>query len=212
MAVGTGLQPVARAIASTFLFLAGFSLVLAHYPQLRPSAFFRRLGIVALAAAAIIVVPWLTLRKLQQDNEHAMAWVNHTQAVGVALQQLQNRMLTQMNMDHRMEAGRNQEAHRTYPMGLPSPQDEAVGLHRYCYERGISAGFIHPEDDLSKLKLLYVPHWLIWKDEWTEKLRAFAEAGGTVVLSARTGSRRATMWTCSWNGYRATQTGPRSRT
>jgi beta-galactosidase len=83
----------------------------------------------------------------------------------------------------------NQEAHRTYPMGLPSPQDEAVGLHRYCYERGISAGFIHPEDDLSKLKLLYVPHWLIWKDEWTEKLRAFAEAGGTVVLSARTGSR-----------------------
>lgn len=31
----------------------------------------------------------------------------------VALQQLQNRMLTQMNTDHRMEAGRNQEAHRT---------------------------------------------------------------------------------------------------
>jgi PAS domain S-box len=34
-------------------------------------------------------VPWLTLRKLQQDSEEAMAWVNHTQAVGVALQQLQ---------------------------------------------------------------------------------------------------------------------------
>lgn len=48
-----------------------------------------RLPALALAAAAIIVVPWLTLRKLQQDNEQAMAWVNHTQAVGVALQQLQ---------------------------------------------------------------------------------------------------------------------------
>ncbi|MBH1659795.1 PAS domain-containing protein [Stenotrophomonas maltophilia] len=48
-----------------------------------------RLPTLALAAAAIIVVPWLTLRKLQQDNEEAMAWVNHTQAVGVALQQLQ---------------------------------------------------------------------------------------------------------------------------
>lgn len=48
-----------------------------------------RLPVLALAAAAIIVVPWLTLRKLQQDNEQAMAWVNHTQAVGVALQQLQ---------------------------------------------------------------------------------------------------------------------------
>lgn len=48
-----------------------------------------RLRALALAAAAIIVVPWLTLRKLQQDSEQAMAWVNHTQAVGVALQQLQ---------------------------------------------------------------------------------------------------------------------------
>lgn len=35
------------------------------------------------------MVPWLTLRHLQQDSEDAMAWVNHTQAVGVALQQLQ---------------------------------------------------------------------------------------------------------------------------
>ncbi|HEL3160459.1 TPA: PAS domain-containing protein [Stenotrophomonas maltophilia] len=48
-----------------------------------------RLPALALAAAAIIVVPWLTLRHLQQDSEDAMAWVNHTQAVGVALQQLQ---------------------------------------------------------------------------------------------------------------------------
>ncbi|EMT5437050.1 PAS domain-containing protein [Stenotrophomonas maltophilia] len=48
-----------------------------------------RLPALALAAAAIIAVPWLTLRKLQQDNEQAMAWVNHTQAVSVALQQLQ---------------------------------------------------------------------------------------------------------------------------
>ena len=48
-----------------------------------------RLPALALAAAAIIVVPWLTLRKLQQDSDQAMAWVTHTQAVGVALQQLQ---------------------------------------------------------------------------------------------------------------------------
>lgn len=48
-----------------------------------------RLPALALAAAAIIVVPWLTLRKLQQDSADAMAWVNHTQAVGLALQQLQ---------------------------------------------------------------------------------------------------------------------------
>ncbi len=48
-----------------------------------------RLPALALAAAAIIIVPWVTLRHLQQENEQAVAWVSHTQAVGVALQQLQ---------------------------------------------------------------------------------------------------------------------------
>jgi beta-galactosidase len=83
----------------------------------------------------------------------------------------------------------NQEAHKTYPIGLPSPQDDAILLHQYCYDRGIACGFIHPEDDLSKLKLLYVPHWVMWKDEWTERLKSFAEQGGTVVIGARTGTR-----------------------
>ena len=83
----------------------------------------------------------------------------------------------------------NQEAHRTYPIGMPSPHDEGVLLHRYCYRHNIACGFIHPEDDLSQLKVLYVPHWLIWKDAWTERLEAFARGGGTVIVSARTGSR-----------------------
>lgn len=83
----------------------------------------------------------------------------------------------------------NQEAHDTYPMGLPSPHDDAIILHRHCYRSGIACGFIHPEDDLSRLKVLYVPHWLMWKDEWTDRIEQFARDGGTVVLSARTGSR-----------------------
>jgi len=44
----------------------------------------------------------------------------------VALQQLQNRMLTQMNMDHRLEAGRNQEAHRT---DITSTGDQLARRH-----------------------------------------------------------------------------------
>jgi|GEM_PF-69651 len=83
----------------------------------------------------------------------------------------------------------NEHAHRSYPMGLPSPMDDATLLHRYCYKAGISCGFIHPEDDLSHLKVLYVPHWLMWLDEWTVPVEAFAQAGGTVIFSARTGSR-----------------------
>ncbi|MER8578256.1 beta-galactosidase [Mesorhizobium sp. M1423] len=83
----------------------------------------------------------------------------------------------------------NQEAHKTFPIGLPSPQDDATLLHQYCYDRGIACGFIHPEDDLSKLKVFYVPHWVIWKDSWTERLQVFAENGGTVIVGARTGTR-----------------------
>ena len=48
-----------------------------------------RLPALALAAVAIIVVPWLTLRKLSEDNIDAMRWVTHTQDVGVAVYQLQ---------------------------------------------------------------------------------------------------------------------------
>ncbi|HEU0220624.1 MAG TPA: beta-galactosidase, partial [Paracoccaceae bacterium] len=83
----------------------------------------------------------------------------------------------------------NQEAHKSYAMGLPSPQDDSVLLHQHCYDRGIACGFIHPEDDLSKLKVFYVPHWVIWKDRWTERLEAFARDGGTVIIGARTGTR-----------------------
>jgi len=55
------LKLYARAIASSFLFLAGFSLVLAHYPKLRLKPFLRRLGIIIAAAAAISVATlWFT--------------------------------------------------------------------------------------------------------------------------------------------------------
>lgn len=85
----------------------------------------------------------------------------------------------------------NQEAHRAYPMGLPSPEDDGLLLYRHCYREGIACGFIHPEDDLSRLKALFVPHWLIWRPEWTARIEAFAQKGGTVILSARTATRDA---------------------
>ncbi|KVK62100.1 beta-galactosidase [Agrobacterium sp. TS43] len=83
----------------------------------------------------------------------------------------------------------NQEAHKTYPIGLPSPLEDATLLHRHCYKRGISCGFIHPEDDLTHLKVLYVPHWVMWNQKWTQKLEAFASNGGIVIVGAMTGTR-----------------------
>lgn len=45
----------ARAIASSFLFLAGFSLVLGHHPEIRWRPFLRRFATIVAAAAAITV-------------------------------------------------------------------------------------------------------------------------------------------------------------
>ena len=55
------LRICARLIASSFLFLAGFSLVLAHYPKIRFAPFVRRLGVIVAAAAVISVATyWFT--------------------------------------------------------------------------------------------------------------------------------------------------------
>ncbi|WP_246660180.1 heparan-alpha-glucosaminide N-acetyltransferase [Rhizobium sp. FKL33] len=49
----------ARAIASTFLFLAGYSLYLAHGQGFRAKSFFRRLGVIGLAAGAVSLGTYL---------------------------------------------------------------------------------------------------------------------------------------------------------
>lgn len=83
----------------------------------------------------------------------------------------------------------NQEAYKTYAIGLPSPMQDAAHLHRACYRAGIACGFIHPEDDLSRIKALYVPHWVMWKEKWSEAVEKFVADGGTLILSAMTGTR-----------------------
>lgn len=83
----------------------------------------------------------------------------------------------------------NREAYGTYPMGLPSPIEAAMPLHRSLWERNIATGFIHPSDDLSPLKALYVPHFVMWDDAWTENVQRFVEEGGTLIVSALTGTR-----------------------
>jgi beta-galactosidase len=83
----------------------------------------------------------------------------------------------------------NQEAHKSYPLGLPSPQNAGAVLHDYCFRQGIACGFVHPEDDLSRLKLLFIPHWVIWKEEWSPKVEEFVRNGGTLVVGAHSGTR-----------------------
>ncbi|MEO3385672.1 DUF1624 domain-containing protein [Mesorhizobium sp. CAU 1741] len=56
-----GWRLFARSIASSFLFLVGVSLVLAHARGVRWRPFLKRLAMVALAAGAISLVTWLAV-------------------------------------------------------------------------------------------------------------------------------------------------------
>lgn len=66
----------ARAIASSFLFLAGVSLVLAHYPDIRWRAFWKRFAMVAGAAAAISIATLIAL-----PNEWIFFGILHSIAI-----------------------------------------------------------------------------------------------------------------------------------
>lgn len=53
---------LARGVAGTFLFLAGFSLVLAHGKGIRWRAFWRRFALIAGAAALVSLGTWIAMR------------------------------------------------------------------------------------------------------------------------------------------------------
>ena len=81
------------------------------------------------------------------------------------------------------------EAHLTYPMGLPSEQDIAEGIHREIRESGYSVGCVHPADALDGVRLYIVPHWVIFHKEWSDRLRQWVGDGGVLVIGSRTATR-----------------------
>jgi beta-galactosidase len=81
------------------------------------------------------------------------------------------------------------EAHGTYPLGLPSDRDIAGMVHRELYDGGYAVGCIHPADDLSGVRLYVVPHWTVFDPAWVPALERWVNAGGTLVVGARTATR-----------------------
>ena len=83
----------------------------------------------------------------------------------------------------------NEMAQATFSLGMPSLAELSLPLHHHCYLRSIGCGTAAPGDDLSRVKIAYVPHLALWNDHWTRNLAEFAERGGILVVGARTATR-----------------------
>ncbi len=85
------------------------------------------------------------------------------------------------------DTGLPELSHEPITHGLPSPGKFAAMIHGALYRKHYDAGFIHPEDDFSKLRLIFLPSWGVVPDELTERLNEFAESGGKVIITGRSG-------------------------
>jgi len=67
--------------------------------------------------------------------------------------------------------------------------DEAKRFGRAFARRGIAYDVVTPKADLARYRLIVCPHAVILRPDHVEALRKFAEAGGTVVFTPRSGER-----------------------
>lgn len=82
-------------------------------------------------------------------------------------------------------------ANAGYACGLPGDRGARDAVHRHLFDAGVAVGMVHPADDLSGVKLYWLPHWELIRPEWVEPLTRWVEAGGVLVVGARCGTRDA---------------------
>jgi beta-galactosidase len=81
------------------------------------------------------------------------------------------------------------ESDNGYPLGLPSSQNIAEAAHGVFYRAGYAVGACHPADNLDGVKLYLIPHWALFDAAWVPALTKWVEAGGVLVIGARTATR-----------------------
>lgn len=77
----------------------------------------------------------------------------------------------------------------SYGAGTPGDKGAMACVHRLLFTAGYAVGMVHPEDELTGVKLFWVPHWELFKPEWIAPLTRWVEAGGVLVVGARSGTR-----------------------
>lgn len=81
------------------------------------------------------------------------------------------------------------ESDNGYPLGLPNSQNIAEAAHGVFYRAGYAVGASHPADTLDGVKLYLIPHWALFDAAWVPALARWVEAGGVLVIGARTATR-----------------------
>lgn len=69
---------------------------------------------------------------------------------------------------------------------LLNNMEEMRKLYKPFYELNINVDLIPSREDISQYRVVIVPQMIIYKEDFEKKLRAFAENGGTVVMTYRT--------------------------
>ena len=75
-------------------------------------------------------------------------------------------------------------AERSFHLGLPDDDSYSP-----FWRAGYAVGMVHPTDDLSQVKLYIIPHWAAFDPTWVPALKRWVEAGGVLVVGARTATR-----------------------
>jgi beta-galactosidase len=89
------------------------------------------------------------------------------------------------------DTGLIEMAHNPIHHGLPSPGYAGEVIWKAFWEGNFSVGYVHPLDDLSRIKLLFVPSMAVITPEIATALTQFVTNGGHLVITARTGQRNA---------------------
>lgn len=84
-----------------------------------------------------------------------------------------------------------QSANASYPAGTPGDQGARDAVHGALLRAGCAVGLVHPSDDLSGVRLYWIPHWELVRPEWVAPLTRWVEAGGVLVVGARSATRDA---------------------
>lgn len=77
-------------------------------------------------------------------------------------------------------------AHQTLSHGLPGPRQVAESLHTFFHKKAQAVGIVHPLDDLSDLKVYFLPHLTVFPPSWIQPLKQWVAQGGTLIVGART--------------------------